>query len=621
MNMNDLDANLIFNSWADPHSDDGEAQFVEYYDKMIERANKIYPSYKFPHSKNSHLNHNNSTTKKIIIDARFILNYVIAGADIFDKYVHQIIKLAVQKKIDCYIFDCELRKSFSDVAYDKIVDYLIKISPTPSPDNTEDKVKATEERRCDSFSFDQEAEQTWTKNRTKALDNIISRIRRDFFIVQISDELSKLAYRQEFLAYDLALKIVYSEQHGLNAIVTSSPEGKSSQLFGTNISIYNPASFLKWYRKDRIERIERSYDSKSALLPLPEIGEGWYCSGMEANSTERDIATATIKLKDPQNLEPHAFNGRGDGTISALLDAVDTAVAYLTKNQIVKKNLPTSKDLYSFYFVDRNLDVSAKVACTAMLLYQGRYYPGRAEHADTVKSGLYAYARALQAVLEEKDCSPDRFLLGADLGKILSWRYKKGSRDFSKIKCRNTHSLDLDLTAATFNDANFSDALVAGCTMPDSTWQSANFARSTLIDNDFTDANLSKATFTEAIVSRCRFIGAVLQYAILIAAVLVNSDFTYADLTAADLSSANLSNAILVNANLSGAILIDVILTKANLSGANLSGANLSGANLSGANLSGANLSGANLLGTKGANLTDAILDQNTLLPVSTTDF
>jgi uncharacterized protein YjbI with pentapeptide repeats len=71
----------------------------------------------------------------------------------------------------------------------------------------------------------------------------------------------------------------------------------------------------------------------------------------------------------------------------------------------------------------------------------------------------------------------------------------------------------------------------------------------------------------------------------------------------------------LVDADLQGVQAKRADLSNADLSGANLYRASLEGADLSGANLNGANLSGANLRLAKGADLSSATTNEQTICP------
>jgi len=136
------------------------------------------------------------------------------------------------------------------------------------------------------------------------------------------------------------------------------------------------------------------------------------------------------------------------------------------------------------------------------------------------------------------------------------------------------------------------------------------------------DANLTEADLSNANLAQAILRGADLQESLIAGANLQGAKLSGANLQGANLHSINLKGAQLTDANLQ-----DTWLNDANLQGANLSGANLQNAwlsvcicgeppaNLQAANLSGANLSGANLEGTT---LTDALLDENTILPDGT---
>jgi uncharacterized protein YjbI with pentapeptide repeats len=657
MSLSEADATQIFdpsdlkNSCKEIDFEDTNefAKIVDFHNERLNCFNKILASSESPTPDLSHLQLYSSKrdldTKTIIICAQLLVDYLFADIGDIDISVHRIIELAVKREIVCYVVESELNQVLKNATYQQVSKYSKQEIVDSTVNNIESDIKIGKSIGI-SLSYDQ--------YRIQVLAHIKHRIQRDFTVVEINDRLKKHACVKELYDDDLANQIAYAEQRKLTAIVTSNPESKLkgydlTTAHGADIRVYSPARFVNWHNKgycdaspeiqsytdglNTIDMLDRQagFKPKYPRSPLPQIGRGWYWAGMQVYSTDRHIVTATIKLKDPEKVKPHTFIGKGNGVISALLNSVDNAVVYLTANQIIKKTLPTSKDLNLFHIIDRDRDVNAKVICTVMFLHEGRYYPGRGKHTDTVKSALYAYASALQAIVDDKPCTLESFVSGVDMGEILTWRYKKGVRDFLGLQCPNVRAIDFDLTAANFSNANFCHSIIAGCTLIDSAWEGANFTSSTLTGNDFTDANLAKADFTgstltdnnftdanlsseaiftDAIVKGCVFVRAILKKAILIAAVLVSIDFTSANLSGAKLSSANLNKAILVGADLTEAILINATLTKAIMTNANLTGADLTNANLTDADLTGANLTGANLTGANltDANLTDAIL-------------
>jgi hypothetical protein len=101
---------------------------------------------------------------------------------------------------------------------------------------------------------------------------------------------------------------------------------------------------------------------------------------------------------------------------------------------------------------------------------------------------------------------------------------------------------------------------------------------------------------------------------------LIGADLRRANLAETNLKGALLDNATLDDANLTNAVLANArapaaSMRRANLTGANLERASLPSADLRAARFADASLRGANLTGARGADLDDAIYDDQTRLP------
>jgi uncharacterized protein YjbI with pentapeptide repeats len=598
-----------------------------------------------------------STATSIVIEPKLLLDYLLtASLPEIDLSVDRIVKLVVQKTIICHVLLDELKLAFADIPFERIHHYLVTyfgVDPIYEYGKDCDLALSLETAPdCTPESF-----YRVRQDRSAVLANVIKRIQRDFIIVDISEELKQDALALELLDENLAIKIAYCERNKLTAVVTSNsfleiPHGFYQYELVPSVRIYNPSNFvesydkgfsdaspeiqLSNYRSNKVDSLNRiagfcdiqddSEDASNhfaANSPLPQIGDEWYFVGFEVYSTARLFVSATLNLKDRIHGKVHTFVGTGTGMISALLNAVDIAATYLVEHKIVKINLPMTDNICLFHIIDCDRDINAPVSCEVLILYLDKYYAGSGKHTDTVKSALIAYYSALIAVLKGDCTTYDHFSID---GVIIASKYKKGERNFSNKNCYNTRLIDYKLTKADFSDSNLSNSIMAHCTLIDSHWQRANLAHSTLTDNDFTSANLSGANFTastltdnnftsadlsganftDAIVSRCRFIKAILQKVILIGAVLIGSNFTNAILTGSNLTGANLTNAVLANADLTKANLTNAILTNADLNHAILIDADLTGANLAGADLTGADL--------RGVNLKDTILDPGVVI-------
>jgi uncharacterized protein YjbI with pentapeptide repeats len=235
----------------------------------------------------------------------------------------------------------------------------------------------------------------------------------------------------------------------------------------------------------------------------------------------------------------------------------------------------------------------------------------------------------------------------------LSWRSFPLVRGFYP-NCENLKGLNLprvnllgvnlpyaELSSAMFNEADLSFSNLKAANL-----QLASFLKTNLEHADLSASNLQHTNFKYSHLSGSN----------LSAANLMDADLSYTDLEGANLQGAVLINTSLYQANLTHAVydeqtqpfkeiknflsqqkaylvapnsnlqlanLRKINLVKANLQNANLLGANLSKTNLSKANLEGANLTKANLMDSnleganlKNANLTEAIYNQQTLIPL-----
>ena len=156
---------------------------------------------------------------------------------------------------------------------------------------------------------------------------------------------------------------------------------------------------------------------------------------------------------------------------------------------------------------------------------------------------------------------------------------------FTGNKYYNDPSLDVNLEASNYMDADLSKQTFKGMYMPGSNFAGAKFFQTEMkgarmFGSNFYKSELADVKLATANLQGCNFFSA---------------DLTGADLERAGLYGSNFTGAILKNASLQGAALREANLSRANLEGANLEDADLWGANLSRAYLSGANLKAANL--------------------------
>ena len=152
-------------------------------------------------------------------------------------------------------------------------------------------------------------------------------------------------------------------------------------------------------------------------------------------------------------------------------------------------------------------------------------------------------------------------------------------------KYYNDPSLDVNLEASNYMDADLSKQTLKGMYMPGSNFAGAKFFQTEMkgarmFGSNFYKSELADVKLATANLQGCNFFSA---------------DLTGADLERAGLYGSNFTGAILKNASLQGAALREANLSRADLEGANLEDADLWGANLSRAYLSGANLKAANL--------------------------
>lgn len=554
---------------------------------------------------------------KILIEGRMIADYIFQSKYFLTNDVHTIVSLNKHKKIIGYILDVEL------------------------------------------FEIIDEIEETYGKEFASEIED---RIRYDFEIYRIDEESMKLflEYEPQVAFEQITVSCLEAKIFTAAVVITANLTDKPLKAHAwtgsecdtyreLGIQIYPADKFCQWYasgflstspetkehhlKSNYIAKLERQVDGtkKQSCLALPQLGRGWFFDSFEVLSSDLSVVTANIKLQDRKNKILYTFPATGNGTINALHRAVDAAIFDLTEKNIIKRKLPTIKDVWLFHLSDVDRRSDAQVGCKIIIYYKCRHYVGKCKHTDTIKAALYAYVLALNNVLNDNPSDPNLF----ETSKMIQQQYIiDNRRNFVGITAKLDHLIGCELTAANFSRSEFysnsenGKVTISNCNFTKSAWRGTSLINLRLVNNIFTSADLSGVDLTNAWLVDSQLTGASFFQAKMFNANLTRNDFSEANLsstilTKADFSKSTMRGCLLLDAQMSQADLSKVDLSDANLTNADLSkvdlsNANLTNADLTGVNLTDANLTNANLTGTnlrnvdlRNTNLTGTRMDRS----------
>jgi uncharacterized protein YjbI with pentapeptide repeats len=578
---------------------------------MYDRSDDEYKTQHHNETEDTNIIDDDDKIVKILIECRMIADYIFRVKSFLTNDVHRIVSLNKHKKIICYILDVDLFE---------IIDEIKEIYGEEFATEIED------------------------------------RIRYDFEIYQINEADMKLFIEHEpQVAFEqITVSCLEAKIFTAAAVVTADLTNKPLEAHAwtrsecntyreCGIKIYPADEFYSWYasgfllaslktkehydKLKNIAKLKRQVDGteKQPCLALPQIGRGWFFDSFEVLSSDLSVVTANIKLQDRKNKILYTFPATGNGTINALHRAVDAAIFDLTERKIIKRELPTIKDIWLFHLSDIDRRSDSQVDCKVIIYYQHQHYIGKCKHTDTIKAALYAYVLAINNVLNDNPSDPNLFLTS----KMIQRQYNiDNRRNFVGITAKIDHLIGCKLAAANFSRSDFHNTLISKCDFTESAWRGTDLINSKLVDNNFTSADLSGVDLTNACMINSQLTRTSFFQAKMFNANLSRNDFSEADLSStisikADFSKSIMRGCLLLDAQMSRADLSKVDLSDANLTNADLSKVDLSNANLTNAdltdvNLTDANLTNANLTGTslrnvdlRTTNLTGTRLDRN----------
>jgi hypothetical protein len=256
-------------------------------------------------------------------------------------------------------------------------------------------------------------------------EEIKERIRYDFKIYEIDEKIISTACNRNDLISNDIINITCLKQGLLNAIVVSDHEKNNqrcSELNEQGINIFTSETFLNWYsngcilaensvqkihaqRNDVVQNLNeivgRTDTDKYSCYSLRKIvGYSWFFDSFEVFCSERNVITAKIRLLDTKNNLLYTFPATSNGTIKALLLAVDMAVIHLINSKVLEKKLPSLNNVLTFEVSNRSKQADGDVKCKITIEYQDKNYDSEFSHIDTVKAALFAYIKVLKKVLD-----------------------------------------------------------------------------------------------------------------------------------------------------------------------------------------------------------------------------